>query len=89
MSNFDKIEFNKKALDMSTKKRKNNRKKLSTKLIVSIIVIIIAIGLAVGFPAYATYNSGLKTYREARILLDAVKKQDIELASQELIKTKK
>ncbi|MBU4099181.1 DUF4012 domain-containing protein, partial [Patescibacteria group bacterium] len=47
------------------------------------------IGLAVGFPAYATYNSGLKTYREARILLDAVKKQDIELASQELIKTKK
>jgi len=89
MSNFDKIEFNKKALDMSTKKRKNNRKKLSTKLIVSIIVIIIAIGLAVGFPAYTTYNSGLKTYREARILLDAVKKQDIELASQELIKTKK
>ncbi len=89
MSSFEKIEFNKKVLDMSTKKRKNNRKKLSTKLIVSIIVIIIAIGLAVGFPAYTTYNSGLKTYREARILLDAVKKQDIELASQELIKTKK
>lgn len=89
MSGFEKIEFNKEPLPMSKKKRKNNRKKLPAKLIISIITVIVAIGLAVGIPAYATYNSGLKTYREARILFDAVKKQNIELASSELVKTKK
>jgi len=89
MSGFEKIEFDKQPLPMSTKKRKNNRKKLPPKLILGILIALIAIGLAIGFPAYATYNSGLKTYREARILLDAVKKQNIALASEEVIKTKK
>jgi hypothetical protein len=88
MSGFEKIEFNKQSLPMSAKKRKNKPKKLPVKLI-SIIVILIVIGLVIGFPVYATYNAGLKTYREARILYDAVKKQNIELASVELIKTKK
>lgn len=74
---------------MPKTKRKNNPKKLPLKLIMSAIIIVVAIMLAVGFPAYAAYSAGLKTYREARILLDAVKKQNIELASVELIKTKK
>lgn len=88
MRGFEKIEFNKQPLHMSRKKRKNNPKKLPAKLII-IIIVVIAIGLVIGFPAYATYNAGLKTYREARVLYEAVKKQNIELASVELIKTKK
>lgn len=98
MSGFEKIEFNKieetsaeenNELMSKKKKRKNKyTKTLSAKLIITIIAVI-AIGLAIGFPVFATYNAGLKTYREAKILTDAVKKQDIVLASEELVKTKK
>lgn len=89
MSGFEKIEFDKEPLPMSKKKRRNNPKKFPAKLIISISIVLLALGLAVGFPAYATYAAGLKTYREAKILFDAVKKQNIALASEELIKTKK
>lgn len=89
MSGFEKIEFNKQSSPMSRKKRKNTSKKLPKKIIIGIIIVLVAIGLLIGFPAYVTYNAGLKTYREARVLYDAVKKQNIELASVELIKTKK
>lgn len=88
MSGFEKIEFNKQTVNMSTGKRKNKSKHLFTKLIISMLIVAIALGFTIGIPAYNTYKAGLITYRDARILLDAVKKQDIDLASQKILKTK-
>lgn len=97
MNGFDKIEFNKKDspkkqednIAMKSDNKKNKlRKKLSFAIIISIIVLIL-IGFLISIPVYNVYNSGLKTYREARILFDAVKKQNIVVASEELVKTKK
>jgi len=42
----------------------------------------------IGIPAFATYKSGLKTYREAKLIKEAMVKQDIALASEEIKKTK-
>ena len=51
--------------------------------IVALLLVLIAI------PAYATYKSGLKTYREAQLVGKALKKQNIKLASDEIVKTQK
>ncbi len=53
-----------------------------------VLVVFIILGLLIGFPAYATYNAGIKTYRQARILYEAVKNQNVDQASVELSKTK-
>lgn len=97
MSSFDKIEFNTfssagKTTGGShkptmTKKKKRFSKSLALKL-GGVLIVLVAIGFMVGMPAYATYNSGIKTYRQAKILFDAVKNQNVDLASTELIKTK-
>ncbi|MBA3723291.1 MAG: DUF4012 domain-containing protein [Candidatus Levybacteria bacterium] len=74
--------------DSMAKRRKSSPKKFrfSKKLsiglgIFALLVVLIAI------PAYATYQSGLKTYRQSQLVSSALKKQNIELASQEITKT--
>lgn len=69
-------------------KRSKSRRKISKK--VPIILGVIAVLLIlIGIPAFATYKSGLKTYREAKIAAAAMKNQNVELASTEIVKTKK
>lgn len=51
-------------------------------LLVLLLVFVIAI------PARKTYASALVTYRQAKLFADALKKQNVKLASEELVKTK-
>lgn len=91
MSGFDKIDLNKRTNPMTAKRKKrglNVVKKLAIVLII-VLILVLGMGALIGFPAYAAYKSGLKTYREAKVLFDAVKKQNIALASDEVAKTKK
>lgn len=67
------------------KRKKKNLKKLKISLIVVGVFVLIA--ALIGIPAYATYKSGIKTYRQSQLAVDAIKKQNIELASQEIKKT--
>lgn len=101
MGGFDKIEFTQvkqkqsltdKKIDnfvMTKRSRKGNfRLKFSKKWAVVLFVILILLVIA-GIPAFATYKAGLKTYREAKLISSALKNQDIALASDEVVKTKK
>ncbi len=54
---------------------------------IALIVIFVLLVLS-GIPAYATYSAGLETYKHAKLLSAALKKQDIALASEEITKTK-
>lgn len=62
---------------------KMSRKHYITLGVVALIFILLAI------PAYATYQSGLKTYREVKQIGNALKKQNVALASDEIVKTQK
>lgn len=94
MSGFDKIDLNKnlekkvEPMPARKKRKKINIRKISVILILAVIILFV-IGALIGFPAFATYQAGIKTYREAKVLMDAVKKQNIALASDEVVKTKK
>lgn len=66
------------------RKKKFNLSKRTTGIIVGVAVLLL---IVVGIPAYKTYTSGIKTYRQAKILYSAVKQQDIALASSELTTT--
>lgn len=92
-----------KKIDLSSKKEelktfKTNKKTKSIfssklfKLLSVIVVVFVIIGVVSYFtivvPAQKAYKSALVTYQQAKIAMDAAKKQNIELASQELIKTK-
>jgi hypothetical protein len=88
MSGFNKIEFDHKN-KMANKKGKSKLKfKFSKKVGIALIIVVVILSL-ISIPAFATYQSGLKTYREAKILFKAVKTQDMEVASAEVDKTKK
>lgn len=52
----------------------------------SVVALIL---LLIGIPAYATYKSGLRTYRQAKLVSAALKSQNIEQASVEIAKTQK
>lgn len=52
------------------------------------VVILIVFILLVIIPGFLTYLSAKKTYAQVKLTLDAVKKQDIELADKELKKTR-
>lgn len=70
------------------KRKKKIGFKPSRKLYTALgIVVLLLVFLAI--PAYATYKSGLKTYREAQLIGKALKKQNIKLASDEITKTQK
>ena len=64
-------------------------RKISRKQAIIIAAIVGAFFVLTGIPAYATYSSGLKTYREAKLIATAMKKQDIGLASEKIASTKK
>ncbi|MEM4230346.1 MAG: DUF4012 domain-containing protein [Candidatus Pacearchaeota archaeon] len=55
---------------------------------VAIILLIIIFSFAIVLPAWKTLKSARVTYRQAQIVADAVKKQNIELASRELVKAR-
>jgi hypothetical protein len=70
---------------MPKRKKKSYKKPLKITAIVAGIIILL--GVLIGIPAYATYKSGIKTYKQSQLAVDALKKQNIELASQEIKKT--
>lgn len=73
------------------KVRKKNKIKMPRKvpaIILGIVVVLLIFVALISIPAYATYKSGLKTYREAKLIATAVKQQNIEVASTEIAKTK-
>jgi hypothetical protein len=73
---------------MPTRSKKNKIKIPKKAIIIAVIVIALLFG-AVGVPAYATYKSGLKAYRSAKVFYTALKQQDIAAASTALEQTKK
>ena len=70
------------------KRKKNIGFKPSRKLYIGLGIVVLLLVL-IAIPAYATYKSGLKTYREAQLIGQTLKKQNIKLASDEIIKTQK
>ena len=69
-------------------KRKKRKFKMGKRYSIALSIVAFIL-LLIGIPAYATYKSGLKTYREAKLISAAVKSQNIELAGTEIDKTKK
>src|SRR3990170_1782221 len=79
-SNLSNLSFSEKL-----KKLLRNRKfQVGFLLTVLFLVFII---LSVGVPAVKTYNSAKATYAQAKITQDAIKQQNVDLASSELAKT--
>lgn len=64
------------------------RGKNSIKILVIVVILILICGFTIILPAQKTLASAKKTQRQAQVTLDALKKQNIELASSELDKTK-
>lgn len=65
-----------------------HRKKIL--IVVGVIVVLLIIAsIAIIIPAIKAYSSARDTYAQLKVAVDAVKKQNIEVASVELIKTKK
>lgn len=52
------------------------------------VLLVIFVGLGTIFPAIKTYKSAKITYAQSLVAADALKKQNVELASTELFKTK-
>jgi len=100
MGGFDKIEFaqpvakesltDKKDTNFTMTKRgsKKFKLKLSRKGFI-ILSIIIGLFILAGIPAFATYKSALKTYRDIKLVSASLKTQNIEQASEQIIQTKK
>jgi hypothetical protein len=62
--------------------------KASRKLYIILGIIVLFVVL-ISIPAYFTYKSGIKTYREAKLIAAAAKQQNVQLASDEITKTQK
>lgn len=54
-----------------------------------ILVFVLVVGVYIGLRVQAVYKAGQKTYEQAKRAADAAKKQDVMLAYEELVKTKK
>jgi len=65
------------------------RSKNTLNILIIIGLLVIISFFAIVLPVQKTLKSAKTTYKQAQIVADAVKKQNIELASQELIKAKK
>lgn len=101
MSGFDKIEFapqrgskTREAQPDSSFMPKRKRKTSPTRFkfnrkVATILGVIVGLLVLTGIPAFATYQSGMKTYKQAKLVSAALKNQNIELASEEITKTKK
>ncbi len=64
------------------------RGKNSIKVLAILVILVLISGFVIVLPAQKVIGSAKKTQTQARIAVDALKKQDIELASTELAKTK-
>lgn len=73
-------------LFMTVKRKRQVR--FPVKIFLIVIAILLLVGVATALPAYATYKSGMKTYRQAKLVATAMKQQNVALASDELAKTK-
>jgi len=85
--------FNKIELDSDTKSKSSSKKRKLIKIIVAMIIVLVGISIFSFFtivsPAQKTYGHGLKTFKQAQKIWDAIKKQNVEDASSEIEKTKK
>lgn len=74
---------------MARRKKSGSRQfRISPKKLGIIALVVVVLLTLTGIPAFATYQAGLKTYREAKLIGKALNKQDISLASKEIDKTK-
>ena len=71
-----------------TKRKTIGKFRIPRKVYISLIVVVLLIVL-ISIPAYATYKSALKTYRQSKLVTSALKKQNVEIASKEIITTQK
>ena len=71
-----------------TQKRKQSKSpiKIHRNVYIGLAILVVLI-ILIAIPAYATYKSALVTYRQSQLVASAVKKQNIALASQEIVKT--
>ncbi len=72
-----------------TKKANSNFKFKNYKTLSIVLAVIVVLIVLISIPAYFTYKSGLKTYREAKLIAAAAKQQNVKLASDEITKTQK
>lgn len=54
-----------------------------------VLLVLFLFSLVLVSPVKKTYDSGMKTSKQAKKVLDAIKGQNVELAQEELLKTKK
>ncbi|MCL5432827.1 MAG: DUF4012 domain-containing protein [Patescibacteria group bacterium] len=98
MDEFKKIDLvvPKNKANPSIKSERKNTKVRGSRFISKPLIIILSVLILIGvlsvftivLPAKKTFDSARKTSKQANIALDAVKKQNIELAEQEIKKTK-
>src|SRR3989338_4822742 len=62
--------------------------KNSMKILAAIVILILICGFTIILPAQKTISSAKKTQRQAQVTVDALKKQNVELASLPIYKTK-
>lgn len=89
MKGFNKIELG--SGEKEAKSSSNKRKLI--KIISAIIIVLVGISIfsfyTIVLPTQRTYTHGLKTFKQAQKIWDAIKKQDVEAAALEIDKTKK
>ncbi len=69
-------------------KEKQSKKKYLFFALGALLILIVGAVLAVIGPLGKTYSSAQSTYKQAQSAWDAIKKQNVELAGSELLKTK-
>ena len=88
MDGFEKIE-----LDASVKMEPRFKKTKLIKIIITTIIVLVGISIfsffTIVLPAQRTYSHALNTFKQAQKVWDAIKKQNVEVASLEIDKTKK
>ncbi|QQG40443.1 MAG: DUF4012 domain-containing protein [Candidatus Levyibacteriota bacterium] len=91
MDDLPKMELHSPEITLVDKKKRFSTMKPNKKLVFIILipfVLIIALVAIAIVPAKKTYFSAQKTYKQARVAWDAIKKQNIDLGEEELKKTK-
>lgn len=63
-------------------------KKIKVILII-FVLLLVGLAIAVASPLQKTYVSAMKTYKQTKLAWEAIKKQNVQLGSEELAKTKK
>lgn len=77
-------------LDMPGRKTKfnfKNHKRLLTAVIVVVVLLVVSV-FTIVLPAEKTYKAAKKTYAQVQLTVDALKKQNVTLASTQLDQTK-